>query len=197
MRAFTILIAGALFFAAPRPAAADWLFSPYVGAVFGGSARFGEFADTTDEVERRVTFGGSLAWMGAGIAGVEVDFGFTPNFFENTAGPGNFDFGDSNVTTLMGNVIVGAPGVRPYGVAGVGLMRTFVDGAGIFRDVNANDLGINVGAGLGGFFNDHVGLRGDLRYFRSLQDQEVDDDLDLGLGDFSFWRGSVGLTFRW
>ena len=38
---------------------------------------------------------------------------------------------------------------------------------------------------------------GDLRYFRSLQDAEPDNDLDLSLGSFDFWRGSVGLTFRW
>ena len=32
-------------------------------------------------------------------------------------------------------------------------------------------------------------MRGDLRYFRSLQDNEADNDFDLSLGSFDFWRG--------
>ena len=55
-----------------------------------------------------MNFGASLGWMGAGIVGFEVDFGYSPNFFQNTAGPGDFEFGDSNLTTLMGNLMIGA-----------------------------------------------------------------------------------------
>ena len=46
------------------------------------------------------------------------------------------------------------------------------------------------------FFTDKFGIRGDLRYFRSLEDVEAEDDLNIGLADFRFWRGSVGATFR-
>jgi hypothetical protein len=53
-----------------------------------------------------------------------------------------------------------------------------------------------VGAGVSGFFTDNVGLRGDVRYFRSLQDDEPDDEFDVSLGSFKFWRGSLGVTFR-
>jgi len=31
---------------------------------------------------------------------------------------------------------------------------------------------------------------------RPLQDNQPDNDLDLSLGSFDFWRGSVGATFR-
>jgi opacity protein-like surface antigen len=189
---------------APTPASADWLFTPFIGTNFGGSANFSSFDDFDDEFERRVDFGASLGWMGNGIVGFEVDFGWAPNFFENTAGSGNFEFGDSNVTTLMGNVIVGAPiggqsgpGIRPYGSAGVGLIRSHVSGAGtFFNDLNTNDFGFNIGAGVHGFFNDNLGIRGDLRYFRSLQDNQPDSDFDLALSDFNFWRATVGLTIR-
>jgi len=187
----------------PTRASADWLFTPFVGSVFGGKANFGDFNDFEDEVERRVTFGGSLGWMGNGILGAEVDFGFSPNFFENTAGSGDFAFGDSNVTTLMGNVIVGTPvggqrgpGLRPYASGGVGLIKSKVDGGTFFDDLDTSDFGINVGAGLHGFFNDNIGIRGDVRYFRSLQDNEPDDEFDLALADFDFWRATVGITFR-
>jgi opacity protein-like surface antigen len=188
----------------PATASADWLFTPYLGANFGGNATFGEFNDFDDEFERRATFGASLGWMGAGVFGFELDLGYTPNFFESTEGDGNFEFGDSNVTTLMGNILLGIPiggqtggGVRPYGSGGVGLIRSKISGTTLFNDLDTNDLGVNLGGGLHGFFTDHVGLRGDLRYFRSLQDTEPDGNLDLGLSDFDFWRGSVGITFRW
>jgi hypothetical protein len=72
-----------------------------------------------------------------------------------------------------------------------------VSGVGdFFDDVTRNDLGINIGGGINGQFTDNVGLRGDLRYFRSFENNS-DSTLDIGLSDFDFWRGSVGVTFRW
>jgi opacity protein-like surface antigen len=187
---------------AASPAAADWLFTPYLGVTFGGAANFGDVGDFEDNFERKVTFGGSATWMGAGIIGFEADLGTTPNFFENTTGGGDFDFGDSNVTTLMGNLVLGIPvggqsgvGVRPYGVVGIGLLRSNVSFGGLIDDIDSNELGFNVGGGAHVFFNDNVGIRGDLRYFRGLQDDE-ENDLDLDLADFDFWRGTVGVTFR-
>jgi hypothetical protein len=191
--------------AVPAKASADWLFTPFVGMNFGGSATFSDaFGDFEDEFERRGTYGASLAWMGGGALGFEVDFGYTPNFFENTEGDGDFDYGDSNVTTLMANIVLGAPiggqsglGIRPYASGGVGIIRSRIDDADDLFDVSSSDWGVNVGAGVAGFFADNIGLRGDVRYFRSLQDTErPEDDFDIALGSFSFWRGSVGLTFR-
>ena len=189
--------------AAPTRASADWLFTPFVGMNFGGG--FGDdFGDFDDEFENRGTFGASLAWMGAGIMGFEIDFGYSPNFFEPTEGSGDFEYGDNNVTTLMANVILGAPiggqtgmGIRPYASGGVGLIRSRISDAEDFFDASSNDLGFNVGGGIGGFFTDNIGLRGDVRYFRSItKDNEDDDDFDFDIGSFNFWRGTVGLTFR-
>jgi len=192
-----------LVLATPSRAQADWLLTPFFGANFGGNASFGDFDDFDDELEKRIDFGASLAWMGAGIVGFEADFGWSPNFFENTIGPGNFEFGDSNVTTLMANVLVGAPiggqrgpGIRPYGSGGVGLIRSQIDGGGLFNDLSTNDFGINVGGGIHGFFNDNLGIRGDIRYFRSLTDNQPDDEFDLAFSDFDFWRATIGLTIR-
>jgi opacity protein-like surface antigen len=187
---------------AATPAHADWLFTPYIGVTFGGNADFGDVGDFEDNFEKKVTFGGTATWMGAGIIGLEVDLGTTPNFFERTSGDFDFDFGDSNVATLMGNVVLGAPiggttgpGVRPYASGGIGLLRSSISAGDLFDDLSKNDLGLNVGAGAHIFFGDNVGIRGDIRYFRSLQDDE-DDILDLGVADFDFWRGTVGVTFR-
>lgn len=181
-------------------AAQDWFFTPFIGANFGGNANFGDFDDADDEFERRMDFGATVGWN-PGVVGFEVDFGYSPNFFEDTTGTGNFEFGDSNVTTLMGNLLISAPpgsGVRPYGSAGLGLIRANVsDATGFFDDLSTNDLGINIGGGVNGQFSDTIGIRGDIRYFRSLQDNEPDNDFELGFGSFDFWRGTVGVTFRW
>jgi opacity protein-like surface antigen len=186
------------------PASADWLFTPYLGVTFGGSADFGDVGTTDDNFERKVTYGFNAAWMGAGIVGFEVDFGTTPNFFQETSGIGDFDWGDNNVTTLMANLIVGAPvggqtgvGFRPYGSAGIGLLRTSVGDTTLFDGLSTNDLGFNVGGGAHAFFNDNVGLRGDVRYFRGLAGDDTDDSLfDLRVRDLNFWRGTLGVTFR-
>jgi opacity protein-like surface antigen len=185
---------------ASAQAQSGWFFSPFIGGNFGGNADFGDFPDDDDAVERRMDFGATLGWNPS-VVGFEFDLGYSPNFFQDTAGDFNFEFGDNNVTTLMGNVLLSAPpgsGVRPYASGGLGLIRASVQSAtGLFNDLSTNDLGVNIGGGLNANFNDNIGLRGDLRYFRSLQDNEADNDFDLSLGSFDFWRGSVGLTFRW
>jgi opacity protein-like surface antigen len=187
---------------APKPASADWLLTPFFGWNFGGAADT-DFDDFDDEFEQKANFGASLAWMGAGAIGFEIDFGYTPNFFEDTSGQGDFEFGDNNVTTLMGNVVIGIPiggqtggGFRPYGLAGLGLIKSRIGDAEDFFHIDSSHLGFNIGGGAFFFFTDNFGLRGDIRYFRSLQDDEIDDDFDFGLADFKFWRGSVGATFR-
>jgi opacity protein-like surface antigen len=180
-------------------AAQDWFFTPFIGANFGGDMN-GDFGDTEDEAERRLDFGATLGWS-PGAVGFEIDFGYSPNFFQPTLGAGDFEVGDSNLTTLMANVLVGGgpgSGIRPYGSAGLGLIRANVsDADGFFDDLSTNDLGINLGGGVQGQFSDNVGLRGDIRYFRSLQNAEPDNDFDFDFGDLDFWRGTVGVTFRW
>ena len=188
-RVMLMALLGAIL-VAPTPARADWFFTPYIGVNMGGDT------ETVTANDTSVNFGGSLGYMGAGILGFEVDFGYAPNFYEDTATL------DGNVTSLMANVIVGAPiggmgeGVRPYASGGVGLLRSRLDDADDFFDVTDNSFGVNVGAGVMGFMTDNVGLRGDVRYFRRIGDEAPGDDFDLGVGDFDFWRGSLGVAFR-
>ena len=104
----------------------------------------------------------------------------------------------------MANLIVGIPiggqtggGVRPYASGGVGVIRTEInDPLDLVGDLSKNNWGFNVGGGISGFFTDNVGAKGDIRWFRQFRDVERDDDLDIGLGGFSFWRGTVGIVFR-
>jgi hypothetical protein len=83
-------------------------------------------------------------------------------------------------------------------VGGVGLLRQQVPGLTDALKVTANDFGFDLGFGAMGFFSDHVGLRGDVRYFRSV---ESNDDNDNGIpsfaaGNFDFWRWTVGIVLR-
>ena len=175
----------------PASARADWLFTPNIGTTFGGAA----------DGREHLTYGASIGWMGAGIVGWEADFQFTPEFFEPNDADVDF-FGSSNVFTAMGNVIVGIPvggqsggGIRPFFIGGVGLIQQNTDSDEAF-DIDSNEFGFNLGGGLMGFFNDNVGLRGDVRYVRSFE--EADDNLvTLDIADFDFWRANVGVVFRW
>ena len=193
--------------AAPRNASADWVVTPFIGWNFHGSADVN--AETSgvsfsNRFERKLDYGLSLTQMGGGVVGWELDFGYSPNFFETGTATNNaFDFtNDSNVTTLTGNIILGAPmgghgsSIRPYVVGGVGLIRTNVQDAGKFFDVNSkNDFGFDLGAGAMGFFSQNVGLRGDVRYFRGFRGSS-DNATGLGLSNFNYWRGSLGVAFK-
>jgi opacity protein-like surface antigen len=181
-RLTTILILGALICLAPSRAHADGLFTPWLGVNFAN-----------DPADGRTSFGFTATAMGGGVIGGEFDFGYSPNFFgdENV-------FGSNNVLTVVGNLVLGIPlggsrgfGFRPYGTVGVGLIRA--KGEDIFEpDASSNEFGINAGGGAFLFFGDHVGMRGDLRYFRA-----GFDDLNFFNTDkVDFWRASIGVTFR-
>jgi len=174
---------------APSAARAEGYVSPWAGVNFGSSVDNG-----------RSGFGVDAGAMGAGIIGGEVDFGYSPSFF----GTQN-DFGHNTVIDLMGNVIVGVPvggthgaGVRPYVTAGLGLIRTQIDGGTLARVSSSNNMfGWNAGAGVMGYFNEHVGLRGDVRYLRGFKDTNTGvTSIDLNGSQLNFWRLSAGVVIR-
>jgi opacity protein-like surface antigen len=171
------------------PARADWLLTPYLGVNFGGDAE-----------GQHITYGGSIGYMGAGIIGFEFDGSFAPDMLDVDDGVA-LDVGESNVTTLMGNLIIGAPiggqaAVRPYVSGGAGLIRTSVTTVDEFFDINENSFGFNVGAGVMGFVRENFGLRGDIRYFRNIQDSDAGEDINFDFGGCDFWRATFGVTFR-
>jgi len=171
---------------APAYARAEGYVNPWAGVQFGSDVQNG-----------RGGFGVNAGGMGAGIIGGEASFGFSPSFFGTKT-----DFGNNTVIDVMGNVLVAVPigtthgraGARPYFTAGVGLIRTQIDGGNLFNVAsNNNQFGYNVGGGAMGFFNEHVGIRGDLRYLRTLNGDVVNG---LDLGGFHFWRFGAGVVIR-
>jgi opacity protein-like surface antigen len=188
LKALIVTGAAALVFA-PMQARADGYISPWLGTAFGSDIDNG-----------RTTFGISAGAMGAGVVGGEVDFGYNPSFF----GSKN-DFGNNTVINLMGNLIVGIPiggtrgaGVRPYATGGIGLLRTQIDRGTLTQVQSSNNmLGWNAGAGVMGYFTDHIGVRGDVRYLRGFEDTNTGiTTIDLRGGQLHFWRASLGVVFR-
>jgi hypothetical protein len=180
---------------APLPARADVLFIPFFGVNFGGDS--GK-AITEAFDSSQFNWGASLAFMGGGVFGFEGDFGFSPDFYGKT------DVGGSNVLTATGNLIIGIPfggqkgfGIRPYGLAGAGLLQSKSDfGTGV-AEIDENNVTWSLGGGVLMFFGTRAGVRFDVRYFRSFDDLEI-----LGIpiaqspGKVDFTRTSLGLVLR-
>jgi opacity protein-like surface antigen len=192
------ILAGTLMLAAPRAARADGYVTPFIGANFGGDTR----TVLIDAVEdsSRLTYGVSAGFMGAGVLGVEADFGYAPKFVAPGAG-----LGQTNVLSLMGNLIVGIPiggqkgvGIRPYFVGGAGLLRTNVEQSFATLVPDRNSLGFDLGGGVNLYFADHIGVRGDFRYFRDFSAADSTNAIGFVLrsGVLDFWRGTAGLVLR-
>jgi opacity protein-like surface antigen len=185
-----VMAAAMVLALSPASARADWLFTPSVGTTFGGDTNGNE----------HFTYGAAIGWMGAGVFGFEADLAYTPEFFESS--DGKFDFaGGSNVVTAMLNTMIGFPErsgrFRPYITGGIGMLQTEARSSKDLFTVDNSEFGFNVGAGAMGFLSEHVGLRGDLRYMRSLEDPRLDNEFDIATGNFDYWRGSAGVTLRW
>ena len=167
------------------PARADTFFVPWLGANTGNQ-----------NVSGVIDVGASLGTMLGGTIGFDFDFGYSPDFFGNTL--------NSYVMTTMGNVIVGVPfdrghaaGIRPYATGGIGLIRASIDSPRLGLSVANNDVGVNVGGGVMGFFGAHVGVRGDLRYLRSLEDDNSTNPFNqFDLARLHYWRTSFGVVLR-
>ena len=183
-----VLVAGVLCL--PSAAGADTYFTPYLGSTF--AAKYGPA-----EPNSKLVYGGDVMWLGTSGVGFELDFAYHPNFFEPGDEEELFDFeSDGNVLTFMSNLVFGyrGGGIQPYVTGGFGLMRTNItDVGGLFADISDTAWAVNAGGGLrvGG---QAFGVRGDLRYFRQLSDVEF-GDVDVDFGDFSYWRGTVGVSF--
>jgi opacity protein-like surface antigen len=117
----------------------------------------------------RLGFGVSIGALG-GLLGFEEDIAFGKNFF------GTEPLVDSTVITLMSNLIVGprlGP-VRPYAVGGIGLIRIAADTTLANVSVaDSNEVGFDLGGGLMILFGSRVGVRADVRGYRSFQDVNV------------------------
>jgi opacity protein-like surface antigen len=171
-----------------RVASAQSYISPFIGYNFGGDSGCPEISNCEDKTRN---FGVAFGSIGS-VVGAEAEFSYIDSFFGDTPGV------SSHVLTFMGNFML-APKfgvVQPYGVIGLGLIKSHAEvSLGGLLESDNNHFGWNIGGGLIGYFSEHVGVRGDIRYFHAFQDLEI---LGLQIADakLDFGRVSGGVVFK-
>lgn len=174
----------------------EFVVSGFIGPTFG---------DVVDDADAGI--GGAFTYLRGGMFGGEFIANFTPdlNFGSNLVE-------DSAVNDFMFNGIAALPlgeqgRFQPFVSAGLGAMTisaTIDDPEDLF-DVDDTQFAGNVGFGLMGF-GDQWGFRAGMRYVSGFDEDPIPGDLDLSadlvdatdvLADVSYWRGDVGVAFRW
>jgi hypothetical protein len=190
MRASTI-VATILFVSVSHGASAQVFVSPFVDTTLSSPSATGSSS--------KPGFGIALGNIGK-IIGGETEIGYQPEVIDNTANA----LAKSRVITFAGNVLVGPTigRVKAYGAVGAGdlflnvtkLSSLVVPDPG---SISNNYFTFNVGGGVMGFFTPHLGVRGDLRYFRAYGFKISDlQTAGLALDRFDFWRASVGFAAK-
>jgi hypothetical protein len=197
---FSILLAIVLIAGVAPDASADWVITPYAGWNWGSKVTFTDAAlSYDDEFKSRINFGAGTAWL-TGPFAVEFDFGYLPDFFGDRKADDDFEFGPSYLLTLMANVGY-APrfriaGLRPYAAGGFGVIQTHIEDEFDLFTVNSTNAAFNVGGGAEWPLGPKYGIRGDVRYFRTVQEKLPAQEVDVAIGSLSFWRVTGGLTIK-
>ncbi len=171
-----------------RPASAQGFISPFFGYNFGGDAGCPEITNCED---KHANYGVSFGALGS-VVGFEAEFAHTNDFLGASSVTEN-----TNVLTFMGNFMF-APKfgpIQPYGLAGIGLIRTSFEGGGD----DQNQAGYDLGGGLMAFFSSHVGIRGDVRYFHAFEVLDLSRFPSLDLNQetkLDFGRFSIAVVFK-
>ena len=183
----------------PSHVNADWVFTPQFGTTFGADTHGREHA----------AFGVALAHFDEDMFGWEGDVSFVPDFFRGRFGAIDFTGSDSSVLAVMGNALIGIPvarqhrdRLRPYVTIGAGILQMHVESPveqNFFKTV-VYEPGFNAGIGGVGFITRRLGVRADVRYFRSFRDRPPSwtrgIDFDVAPGNFDYFRATFGLTVR-
>ena len=98
---------------------------------------------------------------------------------------------------MMGNFML-APRIKivqPYGLAGLGLIKTTVENIVAGTDDTENQFGWTVGGGVLVFVHRHIALKGDIRHYHSFEALDL-----LGIevdreNKIDFGRAAFGVVF--
>ena len=180
---------------------AQRFISPFVGFDFGGHLRCWSFAVTggprcsqmLEREDKNLNIGASFGGLG-NLLGTELEIAYASKSLEEVGRT------SSSFLTIMGNVML-VPRIgpaRPYALGGIGLLQESVEftAAAVSEDTGSH-FGWNVGGGLIGSWGEHIGLRGDIRYFRTFRDAHYMSGLGNVPGTKSdFTRVSGGIVFK-
>jgi opacity protein-like surface antigen len=154
----------------PVVEAGSWSATPFLSLTFGGSGETSSLG-----------IGGAVGYDITELFSLEGELGFVFDLV------GDQDAIDWSVLTLGGNVLYHFPlanGMAPYATAGLGFARSSFRIPGPGLDEDANEVGFNFGGGLKAPLTDTLAARGDIRYFKYI-DQGPDG-----------WRIYGGLAWR-
>jgi opacity protein-like surface antigen len=187
---WVLMLAGLALVGTPASARADILLTPFAGVSFFDG-------------DPKANFGATVGF--GGLIGFEVDASRTRiGTFRDIPVVSL----TADVDTVMANIVIRVPAgpVQPYASGGLGLMRLSgnvrVPVLGSVLSAGSQDLGVNVGGGVYLFPSRNIGLRGDLRYFRTAGNITLSDLTNIGSIDdlplprLDFWRATAGVTFR-
>jgi len=195
LRKRILVLASGLLLLCVRTEAADRQIRGFAGATFGGTTPFVDLEDAAGKLHP--TIGASAVFLGE-LFGVDIDVADVPGFME--ADDKHLVL-HSRVTTVCGNFVLAAPrrlaeySLRPYFVAGGGLMRARrITSFNVF-DVSSVTPAFDLGVGAVAFVTNKTGVSWDVRRFQSFSDSSertggVDDHL-------SFWRATMAVVFRY
>ena len=171
----------------PAPARADGFLTPWAGEIFS--------SPSSGSGAGKATYGASLGATGS-VIGAEFEFGYSPNFFGSSTNTGTNSLIDGMVNAII--EIPFADNLRdhfePYVIVGTGLIRSQIDGGTLIHvQTSNNQFGINAGGGFMGYFAKHFGVRGDVRYLRTVTGTTT---AGIDFGSLHFWRVTGGLIIR-
>jgi len=187
-RSWLRLLAALILVCSACRADAQGFISPFLGYNFGGDAGCPQITDCQD---KHANYGVAFGALG-GLVGFEAEVARTNDFLGASSNQ------STNVLTFMGNFML-APKfgpIQPYGVGGIGLMRTSIESAG--QNDDENQIAWDAGGGLIAFFSSHFGVRGDVRYFHALEvlDFSRFPNFPIRETKLEFGRFSVAVVFK-
>lgn len=169
-------------------AQAQGFISPSLGYNFGGDAGC---ASATNCKDKNWNWGGSMGALGS-VVGFEAELTYEGKFTGDRPNP-------TSVTTLMGNFML-APKfgiVQPYGLVGMGALRTHIDNAVSTASDSETQVGWTIGGGLILYVHEHVGLKGDIRYYHSFEALDLlGIDLARDQNKIDFGRAGFGVLLK-
>jgi len=177
--------------------AGDRQIRPFAGATFNAGTTF--VSPAGGSIGKNLILGASGVFISE-IFGIEADVADVPGFFESDASPLVID---SRVTTVTGNLVIAAPrrmteySLRPYLVAGGGLMRIRTLTAQNVFDVSSFLPAFDVGAGVVGFLTNRAGVGWEIRRFQNIGGKSNTAGLTFGPEDLSFWRATMMVAIRY
>ena len=191
MNRFIALTAALLVVIATQDAAAQAFISPFVGTTLTSPTSTGS--------STKPGYGVSLGALG-GVIGGESEFAYFPEIIDNSANA----IAKNKIITFSGGMLIGPTmgRVKPYVAIGAGNLHLNVTRLSTVvvptaESISNNYFTFNAGGGVIGFFTDHLGVRGDLRYTRAFGIKIEDlETTGLALDKFNFWRAAFGLAVK-